>query len=166
VVDGKEEKVKGLKIGTIGTELWRDIEGVFTQCGIDITDPKEGIDLCVTKASANNKTGYAGKAVLVGKPPTVKVTPLTDEELAFEMYDLKAICGKQTELDLLMDALHGDLREMLDINIGDVAADEAPPEDAPPVPPPSTIRRPVTVQADNDDVLGGEELDGLPSKKK
>jgi hypothetical protein len=169
VVDGKEEKVKGLKIGTIGTELWKDIEGIFNQCGSDITNPKDGIDICVTKTVAA-KTNYAGKAVLVGKPPTVKVTPLTPEELAYELYDLKAICGKQTELDLLMDALHTDLREVLDINAGETTPDaETPPEDAPPVPtPPPTVRHPVTATAakDDDDVLGGEELPGLPAKKK
>jgi hypothetical protein len=167
VVDGREEKVKGHKIGTIGTDLWKDISGVFDQCGFDITDPKDGIDLCVTKKTENNKTGYAGKAVLVGRPPTVKVTPLTDEELAYELYDLKAICGKQVDLDMLMDALHGDLREMLDVNIDSASDSEStPPEDAPPVPPSPVTRRPVTVQADSDDVLGGEELEGLPSKKK
>ena len=170
VVDGKEEKVKGLKIGTVGTELWKDIEGVFNQCGIDITDPKDGIDLCVTKTTGS-KTSYAGKAVLVGKPPTVKVSPLTAEELAYELYDLKAICGKQTELDLLMDALHGDLRDMLDINTADAPEAETPPEDAAPVPPPPTtvaapVRRPVPAAAADDDVLGGDELAGLPSKKK
>jgi hypothetical protein len=166
VVDNKEEKVKGLKIGTISTELWKDIEGVFNQCDIDITDAKDGIDLCVTK-TVDAKTSYAGKAVLTGKPPTVKVTPLTAEELAYELYDLKAVCGKQTELDALLDALHGDLREMLDVNLVESAPDaETPPEDAAPVPPPpATVRRPVTAK-DTDDVLGGDELEGLPSKKK
>jgi len=37
-VDGKEEKVKGYKIGSVGVELWKDIEGIFNQCGFDISD--------------------------------------------------------------------------------------------------------------------------------
>jgi hypothetical protein len=173
VVDGKEEKVKGLKIGTISKDLWRDIEGVFDQCGIDLADPKDGIDLCITKTIVNGKTSYSGKAMLVGKPPTVKVTPLTPEELAFELYDLKAICGKMVDRDLLVDALHGDIREILELNASETEVPpEQAPEDAQPVPPPpaatsSTVRRPVRAEAAEDDVLGGDDdAPKGPSSKK
>ena len=172
VVDGKEEKVKGLKIGTIGTELWKDINGIFDQCGFDITDDEDGIDICVTKTSGQ-KTSYAGKAVLFGKPLSVKVTPLTDEERAYDRYDLQAICGKQTDLQMMLDALHEDLKEVLDANGGEPSepCNEEDPDPAPP--PPSSRRTPATVgrkniKSDDDDVLGSDEdvLEGVGSKKK
>jgi hypothetical protein len=178
VENGNEIKVKGLKIGTVGTEAWKDIEGIFTQCGFDISDPEEGIDICVTKVSAA-KTAYSAKAVLEGRPPTVKITPLTDEEKGWALYDLKAICGKQVDIDMLMDALHGDLRELLDLNTDE--AGKEPAQEPPPAPPPPPTRSsaaparrappppPVEEPAD-EDAGSGDPLDddgGLgPVKKK
>lgn len=157
--NGTEIKVPGLKIATLGLELWKDIEGIFNQCGFDISDLDEGIDICVTKTTAA-KTAYAAKAVLFGRPPTVKVTPLSPEERAFERHDLKAICGKQTSLDALMDALHGDLRELLDLNSSDEAA---VPEQEPAAAAAAAAHRAPAVHdgGDDADALAGEEDDGL-----
>jgi hypothetical protein len=155
VDNGNEIKVPGLKIATVGKELWRDIEGVFNQCGFDITDTDEGIDICVTKGSGA-KTTYAAKAVLFGKPLSVKVTPLTAEERSWDLHDLKTICGKQTAFDLLMDALHPDLRELLDLNSGEEeAAPATPPKSA------GKIPRKMAEEEEQDDALGDEDEDAI-----
>ena len=46
----------------------------------------------------------------------MKITPFTVEERLLQLHDLKAICGKVSDVHLVYDALHEDLRELLDIN--------------------------------------------------
>lgn len=127
IQDDKEEKVAGLKIATIGMEAWSDIEGIFDQMGFDITDPEEGIDIRVKKGHNGARTAYSAQAVMDGK--SVKTTPLTDEEKAMSPHDLKQICGKQVDATKVMDALHEDYREMLELYEQDDES-EAPEEKA------------------------------------
>lgn len=115
VDDGNTEtKALGLKIATIGMEAWGDIEGIFNQIGYDITDPEKGIDIVVEKGNNGARVVYSAKAVLEGL--SIKVTPLTEEERALNVLDLRQICGKMIEREKILDALHGDLREMVEIN--------------------------------------------------
>lgn len=152
--DGENEvKVKGAKIGTLGPDAWKDVDGIFTQCQCDITDPVEGIDICVTK-TVGNKTGYSAKAVLEKNKTTgkmeVKVTPLTDEEKAIPLHDLKVICGKQTDMQKVIDALHDDLRELLEANLdADTSTDAAPEGEG-------------TAAPVEDAVPGGDDEDAVP----
>lgn len=113
---GNEAKQKGLKIATIGMEAWEDIEGIFEQCGFDITDAKEGVDIKVMKGHNGTRVSYSAQVVLEGT--SVKVTPFDDEEqnIVDKPHDLKAICGKSTDADAIRDALHGDYAELLDLN--------------------------------------------------
>lgn len=129
VDNGKEEQVLGYKIASVGMEAWDDIEGIFDQMGFDISDPEEGLDICVNKGHNGTRTAYSAQAVIdkTKKPPQAKVTPLTDEERALTLHDLKTICGKYVEAQRIMDALHEDHRELLEINTPD--ADEEPPVD-------------------------------------
>ena len=130
--DGKEEKKLGLKIATVGSEAWGDIEGIFDQCGIDITDPDDGIDICVKKGHNGARVAYSAQAVIEGTG--LKTTPFTAEERALEEHNILAICGKQTDAGLVLDGLHGDYRELLDLNdegaevaeVAEVAAKEEP----------------------------------------
>lgn len=115
-VDGKEVKVLGLKVAQVGTEAWGDISGIYDQLQINLADPEEGIDILVNKSN-NGRVQYAAKAVLAKSaagPITVKQTPLTPEERALELHDLKKICGKQTEQDKVLSALHADLRKLIE----------------------------------------------------
>ena len=109
--DGKEEKILGFKIATVGTEACNDITGIYQQIGYDIQDPDRGIDIEVIKDSTGARTTYSARAVIQGL--SVKVTPFTKEEKALVMNDLKVRCGKQTEEYKIIDALHEDLREIL-----------------------------------------------------
>jgi len=126
--NGNEAKVKGLKIASIGMEAWDDIEGIFEQCGFDITDPDEGIDINVIKGHNGTRTSYSAQAVLEGKG--LKVTPFDDEEreIVAKPHDLKAICGKQTDAEKVRDALHGEYADILEMN-ADTADDDDDDDD-------------------------------------
>ena len=113
--NGVERKVKGFKIASIGPEAQTDVMGIFKQVGYDIQDPDRGIDIEVTKASGGTRTTYSARAVIEGT--SLKVTPFTAEERDMTMHDLKVRCGKLTDGDKIRDALHEDLRALLDIDI-------------------------------------------------
>ena len=121
---GNETKQKGLKIATIGREAWKYIEGIFEQCGFDITDAEEGVDIKVVKGHNGSRTCYSAQVMLEGKG--LKVTPFDDEELEIvaRPHELKAICGKQTDPTAVRAALHGDYADVLELNSED--ADSAP----------------------------------------
>jgi len=123
--NGQERRVLGLKIATIGMEAYNDIEAIFEQCGFDITDPDAGIDIRVVKGFNGTRTVYTAQACVEGL--NLKQTPLTEEERALALHDLKAICGRAVDIDKLMDALHEDLRQLIEVNRTpnkDLAAEE------------------------------------------
>lgn len=123
VEDDEEKKVLGLKIATVGMEAWNDIEGIFEQMGFDITHSKDGIDIKVNKGNNGARVAYSAQAVIdtSKKPPTAMVTPFSDEERALKEHDLKSLCGKQPDVQKIIDALHEDLRELIEINLEDEA---------------------------------------------
>lgn len=120
--NGKETKKKGLKIASVGMEAWDDIMGIFDQCGFDITDAQEGVDICVKKGHNGMRVEYSAQVCLDGKG--LKCTPFDEEEqaLADSAPDLKPICGKKTEASAILEGLHGDYRELLDLNEEEDAA--------------------------------------------
>ena len=116
-----ESKVLGYKIASIGPEASADIFGIFKQVGYDINDPVKGVDIEVVKDSKGVRTTYSARAVISGT--SLKVTPLTKEEAALELHDLKVRCGKLVDADKLVDALHEDLREIINLNVDDDKAE-------------------------------------------
>jgi len=110
-----EVQIRGFKIATIGMDAYTDIEGIFEQCKSDITDVEEGIDVEIERGNNGTRTIYSARAVVDGK--SLKVTPLTPEEKAMKPHDLKIICGRMIEPQRIIDFLHGDYRELLDINV-------------------------------------------------
>jgi hypothetical protein len=116
-----ERKVLGLKVATLGMEAWRDVEGIFMQIGGDITDAETGIDINIVKGNNGHRTTYSAKAVLDGM--NVRQTPLTEEELALDLHDLKRIYGRSIEPERVMEGLHEDYADM-------IRADEIPDDDA------------------------------------
>jgi hypothetical protein len=175
-----EEKVLGYKIATIGMEAYDDIEGIFEQTGMDISDAEEGVDIIVSKVKGKMRVEYSAKAAMdmSVKPPTVAMTPLTDEEQAAEMHRLLERCGRQTEPQKIIDALHGDYRDLLEMNLDDDEADaepeveETPAEPEPPKAAPKKARK--SEPEDQVDEVDEEDIDdedddplaGTSSKKK
>jgi len=128
--NGNESKQKGLKIATIGMEAWNDIEGIFAQCAFDITDPEEGVDIVVEKGHNGTRVAYSAQVCIDMKTKALAITPFDDEELEIVngSHDLKAICGTKTDAKAIMEALHGDYADLLNLNEED--ADEVPADDA------------------------------------
>jgi hypothetical protein len=163
--NGNEAEQKGLKIATIGMEAWDDIEGIFAQCGFDITDPAEGVDIKVIKGHNGTRTAYSAQVVIEGTG--LAVTPFDEEELAIvgQPHELKAICGKKTEASAIRDALHGDYADLLELNDEDDDEDDTPADDTPadettPKEEEAVADEPAADEAvdegdDEDDVLGG-----------
>ena len=151
VENGSERKVPGYKIASIGMEAWDDIEGVFDQMGFDISDPEEGLDICVNKGHNGTRVAYSAQAVIdkTKRPPVAKVTPLTPEEQALTLHDLKVICGKSVDAQKIIDSLHEDYRELLDVNPSDEVEPEETPKEAK-----TSVSKPVV---DVDDEAGDEE---------
>lgn len=160
---GNEEDKKGLKIASIGMEAWDDIEGIFDQCGFDITDAEEGCDINVIKGHNGTRTSYSAQVILAGKE--LKITPFDDEEkeVISGKHDLKAICGKQTDSDKVLDALHGDYRDLLDINddeeevVNSAIPEDEPKEEAPAEVPAESDDSDDDFDDDEDALLGGTE---------
>jgi hypothetical protein len=124
--DSKEEQVLGFKIASIGPEATNDIFGIFKQVGRDTCGPDDGIDIEVIRDSKGARTTYSARAVIAGT--SLKVTPLTAEERALELHDLKVRCGKQVDADKIIDAMHEDLRKIIEIPVGETA--DAPEVDS------------------------------------
>jgi hypothetical protein len=145
VENGQEQKVLGFKIATIGMEAYNDIEGIFEQCGSDITDPTAGIDIKVVRGFNGTRTTYTAQACVEGL--SLKVTPFTEEEAALVLHDLKTVCGKQVDVQKVVDAMHEDLRQMLEVNVDETVVEaavepvaEEAVEEAAPVQPPAPAR--------------------------
>lgn len=153
--NGKEEKVLGFKIASVGPEAANDIFGIFKQVGYDINDPDRGLDIEVIRDSKGARTTYSARLIIAGSPPAALVTPFTAEERKLELHDLKARCGKQVDSDKIVDALHEDLRDIISVNVQEGADDasvEAAVEDAvaevsEPEPAPAPAPKPVVKTA-------------------
>ena len=135
-----EEKIFGFKIATVGMEAFNDIEGIVDQTGMDISDDDEGLDIIVTKTK-KARWEYSAKAAMdmSVKPPTCKMTPLTEEEHAAERHRLLERCGRQSDMQKVTDALHPDYLEYLELNADD---DEVASEPAAPAPTPEPTPEP------------------------
>lgn len=114
--DGTTEERVGIKIATLGKEAFEAVKGIFEQVGFDITDPDDGVDVKITRVNGN-RVSYSAVCMIEGKG--LKVTPLTDEERALDLHDLRKICGKQPDVDKIIDNLHEDYAEVLSINSDD-----------------------------------------------
>ena len=117
VENGAEQKVLGFKIATFGMEAYGDIEGIFDQVQQDITDPDGGIDIKVHRGHNGTRTTYTVQACVAGT--SLKVTPFSDEERALVLHELKAVCGKVSDMDRVVNALHEDIRQLLEVNTTD-----------------------------------------------
>jgi len=147
--DGKPQKVLGFKIASIGPEAARDILGIFQQVQADIQDPDTGIDIEVTRDDSGARTSYSARAVIAGT--SLKVTPFTKEERALALHDLKVRCGRQTDPDDVLAAMHEDLRQLVETDVKDSddvdAAVQQAVEEVSAAPAPAPAARPAPAPA-------------------
>lgn len=120
VKDGKETKVRGLKLASFSKALFKDIKGIFEQTGLDLSDPETGIDLVIDRAvDANNKTTYSAFAAM--ERTSVKITPLTDEEKSWTPWDIVDMYSKPYDFNKIEPVMHADFRELLSYSDEDFA---------------------------------------------
>lgn len=110
-VDNKEEKKLGAKIATITKGAWKLLEPLFGKFKRDLADVEKGIDIDVVKGTNGIRAEYKVEPVLDDELRPL-VTPLTDEEKALKLNDLKVICGKQTDANKIVVNLNDDIREI------------------------------------------------------
>jgi len=146
--DGAEKKVKGYKIASIGTELLKSILGIFEQIGCEASDPEKGIDIVVTKTKGA-RTNYTARAAFKNK--TLHETPLTEEERAMQLHDLKEFFDKQTEPALIVKSLHSDLRNMLESYENSLGEEETETKVAAPSPVAAKVSKALLSNLGDDD---------------
>ena len=182
--EGQEKKELGYKIASIGPEARNDIEGIYRQVGYDLNDPDRGIDLEIIKDTKGLRTAYSARAVISGT--SLKVTPLTTEERALTLYDLKVLCGRRVDPQKVIDCLHDDLRQLLeqfkdadvDNQGAEAAISDAVEEVAEPAPKQEPAKSPSSIlskaklsstPAKSEEALGSDDDDDIlagDSKKK
>ena len=157
---GNEKKVLGFKIANIGMEAWNDIRGIFDQCKIDISAPVEGVDIKVVKGHNGKRVVYSAQAILEGT--SLRVTPFTEEEAALQYHNLKALCGKATDSQRIVDAMHEDLRELYEANLETGTTEEAAPSEAPAVDEKAAIQEALAAEAGvAEEEVASDDGDGL-----
>lgn len=115
-----DEKTLGYKVMEAPWELLDGIINISTQVkGIDLLGVEKGIDLKVTRSGGGkSKVSYSVQPVFEGL--SAKVTPLTDEERALTLHDLKVLKGKKHSNDELRERLNDEVKALLE-PMGDVA---------------------------------------------
>jgi hypothetical protein len=78
----------------------------------DIAGIEDGCDIKITKVGNGTDAKYTVSLVL--ERASVKRTPLTDEEKSWDLHDLKAICGKKIDANLLRDRLADEPKSLLE----------------------------------------------------
>lgn len=110
-----ETKIPGFKVASITSDIQKGITAIGGQLG-DITDPNTGVDIVVTQSKVNNKITYSVVAAFDKATKGAKITPLTAEERAMKLPDMKAICCKATDPELLRNAMTDDYKRIVDDN--------------------------------------------------
>lgn len=111
--------VKEYQIASIGYELFESLLSIHDDYQpSSFTSIDEGIDIKVTKADNNGRTKYRAAPVL--KRGSISVTPLTDEEKAWQINNLKEICGRQIDQDLVFSKLLPEWQDLINDYRSDV----------------------------------------------
>ena len=113
--NGESNDVLGLKIAEMGPGIYGDILDIFKQTESDIADIETGVDIQIVK-NKNESPANMYKASLIINGTSVKVTPLTDEERGLELYDLKTIKGRKSNIDTIIEHMNQDFLDVLGLD--------------------------------------------------
>ena len=103
---------KGYLITNIGFELFDDLMAIHGDYQPSLfTSPDEGIDIKVSKTINNGNTKSRADPLL--KRGSMVISPLTEEERQWELLNIKDICGKQTDQDLLFSKLLPEWQDLI-----------------------------------------------------
>jgi len=113
--------------------MFNDIKGIIEQNGLDITDNQTGIDLCVTKTDDSGRIKYSIQPML--DKMSVKVTPLTAEELSWKLLNFIEMYDKSYDFAQIKSKMHEDFRIILEMSDEDfnesISATSATDDDNP-----------------------------------
>lgn len=103
---------KGYKIAELNSDIINGLAVLVKDLDpIDITSIEDGIDIKITKTGSGTNTKYTVSPVL--KSGAIKTTPLTDEEKSWELHNIKTICGKHLDKDMLFDRMLESHKDMV-----------------------------------------------------
>ena len=113
--DGTKQKVLGLKVTSLGIQVWDAIEAIMFQYGdsdtepLNVSDSQKGLDIVINKEKKGPRTDYSAEAFSQKNPdgPGFIVLPsqLTKEEAALVPHDIKILLGKVVEQSRVRAAL-------------------------------------------------------------
>jgi len=123
--DGTKQKVLGLKVLSLGIQVWDAIEAIMYQYGdsdtepLNIADPQNGLDIIISKEKkSGNRTDYGAEALSQKNPNgpgfIVAPSPLTEEESALVPHDMKILLGKAVEQSKVRAALLPEYLEVIE----------------------------------------------------
>jgi len=124
------EEAIGFKIANLGKGLLESLLNLHSSYQpSEFWGEEDGVDLVVKKTkkdggsgSGKGKTDYSASFVMEG--PQAKVTPLTDVEKGWDMFDLKVLCGKQQDQDKLRSMFDPEWQQLLEAYETDDDEDE------------------------------------------
>jgi len=121
--EGNTEKNPGWKILNIGKECTEALEALANQYP-QLADPEEGCDVVISRHKSNRIT-YGASFALDGV--NIKVTPLTEEEMAMEKIDLIRYVANHISPRVLFESLKPEHQELITDVLGK-SADDYPEE--------------------------------------
>lgn len=106
--------IMGYKIATVGQELFDEILSIAKQIQpIDLTGADSGIDLNITKSGGGKLGPVKYKAQIILDGASIKKTPLTVEEMAMQLLDLRMINGKRIDQNRLFETIDETYKDLL-----------------------------------------------------
>ena len=170
VHDGTDISVPGFKIASFTKNLFGDVQGLFEQTKLDIADKESGIDVIVKRATqvTNNKEKTVYKAVPFMEDLSVKITPLTEEELSWPEWDIVTLSKNGCDFEKIESVMHPHFLELLnmsDEDFNDLLEAEAEEEYAKPATDKKETRpdKPVTEDTKKKNVSMTQETEPVPT---
>jgi len=114
VNNGVDEEVRGFKVADFSFSMFEDVKGIIEQNAIDVTDPDAGIDIAVIKGQQDGRVKYSIQPCL--ERMSVKLTPLTDEEKSWKMWDFVDMYNKPYDFNAIKPKMHDTFRIILDMS--------------------------------------------------
>ena len=119
----------GFKIVKVSKELMGELNSIHESYQpADFAGIEDGVDIKVVKAGGGGQGRVTFKASLILQGAKVKITPLTEEEKAWQTLDLKKFAGKMPDQAAILSKLLPRFRDLIDANAG--TATTPPKEDA------------------------------------
>ncbi len=106
--------VIGYKVIEVPKEAMDAIASLSSKLSaVDITSVENGIDIVISKGGGTDKkVKYTVQPVYDGM--TIKKSPLTEAEKEMKLLDLKIMCGKKQDQEVLTSKLESDWKELIE----------------------------------------------------